>query len=192
MTTYPIRTRRWTRKEYERLGELGVVHEDEPIELIAGQLVVAEPKGTWHTTAVRLTERALRTAFGDAWLVCTQDPVVFDEDSAPEPDVIVVPGTARDYLAQHPSRPVLVVEVAETSLMFDRHHKGSLYARAGFADYWIVNLVDRQLEVYRRPGPDPSAEFGWRYLGVEILPAGMVAAPLAKPEAVVGVADVLP
>jgi Uma2 family endonuclease len=192
MATYPIRTRRWTRKEYERLGELGILHEDEPVELIAGQLMVAEPKGTPHTTAVRLTESALRLIFGDGWLVCTQDPVVFDDDSEPEPDVIVVPGTARDYLGQHPSHPVLVVEVAESSLVFDRRHKGSLYARAGFADYWIVNLVDRRLEVYRRPGADVSAEFGWRYLDVDVLGPGGSIAPLALPNTAIAVADLLP
>jgi len=68
MESDPIRTRRWTRKEYERLGELGILPEDEPVELIAGQLIVAEPKGTPHTTMVRLTARALGTAFGPGWL----------------------------------------------------------------------------------------------------------------------------
>ena len=72
-----------------------------------------------------------------------------------------------NYRAGHPSRPALVVEVAESSLTFDREHKGSLYARGGLRDYWIVNLVDRALEVYREPGPDPAAPYGWRYRAVE-------------------------
>jgi len=78
------------------------------------------------------------------------------------PDVAVVPGTFRDYVIGHPSQPVLVVEVSESSLALDREHKGSVYARARVADYWIVNLVDRVLEVYREPIGDQAAPFGWR------------------------------
>jgi len=192
MTTYPVRTRRWTRKEYRQLGELGVLPEDEAVELIAGQLVVAEPKGTPHTTAVRLTAEALRRAFGAGWLVSTQDPIALDDDSEPEPDVAVVPGGPRDYLVDHPAWPVLVVEVADSSLLFDRHHKGSLYARAGFPDYWIVNLVDARLEVYRRPGGDPAAEFGWRYLDADVVATGGGVAPLARRDVTIAVADLLP
>ena len=192
MTTYPVRTRRWTRKEYRQLGELGVLPENEAVELIAGQLVVAEPKGTPHTTAVRLTAEALRRAFGAGWLVSTQDPIALDDDSEPEPDVAVVPGGPRDYLVDHPAWPVLVVEVADSSLLFDRHHKGSLYARAGFPDYWIVNLVDARLEVYRRPGGDPGAEFGWRYLDADVVATGGGVAPLARRDVTIAVADLLP
>jgi Uma2 family endonuclease len=103
-----------------------------------------------------------------------------------------VPGHARDYLAAHPARPALLVEVAESSLAFDRGHKGSLYARADVADYWIVNLVDGVLEVYRRPALDRSADFGWRYLDVRALRPGATIAPLARPDVTVAVADLLP
>src|SRR5262245_8513206 len=138
MTTYPVQTRRWTRKEYDRLVELGVLHEDEPIELIGGHLIVAEPKGSPHVTAVELTAEALRRAFGPGWAVRSQGPIALDDESEPEPDVMVVPGTLRDYRDAHPSAAALIVEVAESSLAFDRGHKASLYARAGVADYWIV------------------------------------------------------
>jgi Uma2 family endonuclease len=188
----PVPTRRWTRKEYDRLVECGILHEDERVELIGGRLVVAEPKGSPHATAVTLTREALRVAFGSGFTVREQNPLALDEESEPEPDVVVVPGHPRDYRAEHPSRPVLVVEVAESSLVFDRRHKGSLYARAGVTDYWIVNLVERVLEVYRRPAPDPSADFGWRYLDVERFGAGATVAPLGRPEALVAVADLLP
>jgi Uma2 family endonuclease len=135
---------------------------------------------------------ALRMAFGPGWLVRAQDPIALDAESEPEPDVAVVPGLPRDYLAEHPARPALLVEVAESSLAFDRGHKGSLYARAGIADYWIVNLVDEVLEVYRRPALDRSAEFGWRFLDVQILRRGTTIAPLARPDVTVAVADLLP
>ena len=192
MATYPIRNRHWTRKEYDELIKSGFFDEDEPIELLGGQLIVAEPKGSPHSTAVALTVEALRMAFGPGWLVRVQDPVALDAESEPEPDVAVVPGLPRDYLAAHPARPALLVEVAESSLAFDRGHKGSLYARAGVADYWIVNLVDEVLEVYREPGPDRSAEFGWRFLDVQALRRGTTIAPLARPDVTVAVADLLP
>ena len=192
MAGYPIRTRHWTRKEYDRLIELGVLHEDERIELIGGQMIVAEPKGTPHSTSVALTAEALRVAFGGGWLVRQQDPVALDDESEPEPDIVVVTGTPRDYLAEHPHRPVLVVEVAESSLRFDRSCKGSIYARAGLDDYWIVNLVDRVLEVRRRPVAAPSAKFGWRYADLTVCRHGEIAAPLAKPDAAIAVADLLP
>jgi Uma2 family endonuclease len=192
MVTYPVRTRRWTRKEYERLVELAIVREDEPIELIGGQLIVAEPKGAPHATAVELTAEALRRAFGVGWAVRAQNSIALDDDSEPEPDVVVVPGSLRDYREAHPSAAVLIVEVAQTSLAFDRRHKASVYARAGVADYWIVNLVDRVLEVHRRPIVDPSAEFGWTYADVAFLtpPAGI--SPLARLDVTVSVSDLLP
>ena len=192
MTTYPVRTRRWTRKEYDRLVEIGVLREDEAIELIGGELIVAEPKGSPHATAVELTADALRAVFGRGWAVRTQNPIALDEDSEPEPDVAVVPGTMRDYRVEHPARPALVVEVAESSLGFDRRYKGSLYARGGIADYWIVDLVDRAVEVRRRPVPAPSAKFGWRYAETRRFRTGATIAPLARPDAVIAVADLLP
>jgi Uma2 family endonuclease len=104
----------------------------------------------------------------------------------------VVPGTFRDYLAAHPSRPVLVVEVSETSLALDRVHKGSLYARAGLPDYWIVNLQDHALEVYRNPEPNPGAPFGWRYRSASIMGPGTSVTPLARPDGHVQIIDLLP
>jgi Uma2 family endonuclease len=121
-----------------------------------------------------------------------QEPLALDQESEPEPDVAVVPGSHRDWRHAHPARATLVVEVADTSLAFDREHKGSLYARAGLADYWIVNLVDRVLEVRREPVADPAAPFGWRYAAVERLGPEALVAPLARPDARVAVADLLP
>src|SRR5436309_665371 len=134
MSSYPVRTRRWTRKEYDRLIDLGILHEDEPIELLAGQMLVAEPKTPLDSTAIGLAGDALRVAFGDGWLVCTHNPIALDDESEPEPDVMVVAGQIRDYRDAHPERAALVVEVALSSLAFDRRHKGSLYARRRFSD----------------------------------------------------------
>jgi len=183
--------RRWTRAEYDHLIELGVL-DREPVELIDGQLMVAEPQGSYHSVGIGVTGDVLRAALPAGWLVRVQMPVALDDESEPEPDVAVVPGVWADYLARHPSRPALVVEVAESSLAFDRGQKGSLYARGGVADYWILNLVDRVLEVYRDPVPDPQAPFGWSYQAATRLTAPAIALPLALPSVRLAVGDLLP
>ena len=104
----------------------------------------------------------------------------------------VVPGAPEDYRGAHPSRPALTVEVAVSSLAIDRHHKGSLYARARLADYWILNLIDRVLEVYRDPIADAGAPFGWSYARTVTIPPSGRVAPLAALNATVAVEDLLP
>jgi Uma2 family endonuclease len=191
MTQTPLTLRRWTRVEYDRLVDLGVF-EGEPLELLGGQLVVAEPKGAYHSSAITMAEYALRAALPPGWVVRTQQPVSLDDESEPEPDLVVVVGRPGDYRYAHPERPALAVEVADSSLSFDRQRKGSLYARAGIQDYWIVNLVDRVLEIYRDPGPDASALHGWRYRSVTTLGPGSTAVPLAFPDCRLAVSDLLP
>ncbi|PYN40515.1 MAG: hypothetical protein DMD95_21550 [Candidatus Rokuibacteriota bacterium] len=192
MATYPARTRRWTRAEYERLIDIGVFRADEPLELLGGELIVSEPQNSAHYTAIGLVEDALRAALEPGWLVRSQGPIALDDESEPEPDVAVTHGARRSYSRQHPSRPALVVEVAESSLALDREHKGSLYARARLEDYWLVNLVDRVLEVYRRPVPDPSSPFGWRYASKEVLSTESFVELLAAPGTRILVSDLLP
>jgi Uma2 family endonuclease len=121
-----------------------------------------------------------------------EKPLALDEQSEPEPDIVVVPGRPRDYLDAHPSRPVLVVEVAETSLTLDRLRKGGLYARAGVADYWVVNLLDEVLEVYREPMRGPSGHAEWKYDSVRLLRRNAVVTPLAAPRARIRVGSLLP
>jgi Uma2 family endonuclease len=187
----PLTLRRWTRAEYDRLVNLGVLH-GKPVELVGGQLVVAEPQGSYHASALGAAGDALRAVLPQGWLVRIQMPVALDDESEPEPDLAVVPGAWANYRTGHPSRPALVVEVAESSLAFDREDKGSLYARGGVRDYWIVNLVDRALEVYRDPGPDPAAPYGWRYRVVERLGPAASVSPLALPAMRIPVSDLLP
>ena len=189
---HTARTWRWTRAAYDRLVEIGVFRAGDAVELLGGDLIVAEPQDSPHYTAVGLVEDALKGAFGPGWLVRSQGPVALDDESEPEPDVAVVPGARRDYGREHPARPALVVEVSASSLSLDRDRKGSLYARAGLADYWILNLRARVLEVYREPVPDGAAPYGWRYGSVRTLGAGEAVAALAAPHAPVRVADLLP
>ena len=192
MAQSSIRTKRWTRAEYDRLVELGAFSPADRLELLAGDLVVCEPQGTPHMTAIRAAEEALRHCFGPGWEVRTQAPVALDDESEPEPDVVVAPGTFRDYRHAHPSGPVLLVEVADTSLESDREHKGSLYARAGVPEYWIVNLIDSTLEVYRDPTADSTAAHGWRYRSATTMRAGDEVSPVAGRGAPISVAELLP
>jgi Uma2 family endonuclease len=191
MKQAPFTSKRWQSVEYQRLVDVGVF-EGEPLELIGGQLIVAEPQGSPHATAVGMAQDALGAAIPAGWIVRIQAPLALDDESAPEPDVAVVRGSRADYRHAHPARPALIIEVAESSLAFDRVQKGSLYARAGIADYWIVNLEDRVVEVYHDPGADLTAPFGWRYTSVDRLRPGDSVRPLGVPAAPLAVAALLP
>jgi Uma2 family endonuclease len=185
-------TRRWSRVEYERLISLGVFRPDERLELIDGALLVREPQGSRHAAAIRRVLSALRRGLGDDWQIDSQLPIALDEASEPEPDVAVVPRDPGAYRDAHPSRAMLIVEVAETSYRIDREYKMSLYARAGVPEYWIVDLAHEALEIHREPEASTEAAYGWRYRGVELLsPPGSVA-PLFAPHATLAVSDLLP
>ena len=187
-----LQIKQWTRVEYEHLVEKGVFTPGDRVELIDGLLVVAEPQSSAHYTAIKLIERALGRAFGEGWTIRSQGPIALDDASEPEPDVAVVRGDIRAYAEAHPADPVLVVEVAITSLAFDREHKSSLYARAGQPEYWVVNLVDRVLEVRRDPAPVAGAPYGWDYRVVDVLGPDGGTSPLTAPGAWIAVADLLP
>jgi Uma2 family endonuclease len=182
--------RRWKRVEYERLVDLGLF-EGDPVELIGGQLIVAEPQNSPHATAVGAADDALRAVLPAGFIVRTQMPLVLDDESVPEPDLAVVPGRRADYVGAHPTHAVLVVEVADSSLRLDRDEKGSLYARARIGEYWIVNLVDRVLETYRDPAPEPGASHGWRYRSVATLPPPALIAPAEFPKSLIQIAHLL-
>jgi Uma2 family endonuclease len=189
MAVRAFHIRPWTRREYDRAFELGLFQEDEKIELLDGLLIVAEPHNPPHATGVALAADVVRAVFADGWLVRVQLPLALDDISEPEPDIAVVPGSARDYRRVHPSQAALVLEVADTSLRLDRSRKASVYARVGIADYWIVNVIDQVLEVHREPGREGRR---WRYGLVQILGPEATITPLAAPLAGISVADLLP
>jgi len=184
------RLRRWSRGEYARLIDHGILDEDDPVELLDGLLLVKEPQHSPHRTAVLLTAKALERAFGEGWFVQTQSPIILDDRSEPEPDVCVVHGSPRDYVTAHPSHPALIVEVAQSGLHLARGRKAVAYARAGIADYWIVNLIDRVLEVCREPRN--LARRRWGYSSIEVLQTDAMVSPLAALDASILVVDLLP
>ena len=190
MSQAPLTVRRWSRAEYERLVDLGVFRGD-PVELLGGQLIVAEPQNSPHATAVGAADDALRAVLPAGVFVRAQMPLALDEESAPEPDLAVVAGRRSDYRTGHPTSAMLVVEVADSSVRFDREDKGSLYARARVPEYWIVNLVDRVVEVYRDPGADTSAAHGWRYRSAMRLGPAETVEPVGLPSARIRISDLL-
>ena len=185
----PIPTPRLTRLEYEALVDRGVLGEDDPVELLGGQLFFKEPQGSRHAAACLRIRLALDRAFGRGFHVRAAHPIALDPMSEPEPDIAVVRGRIEDYIDAHPTAPVLVVEVAESSLTRDRARKAGLYARAGIGDYWIANLRDGLLEVYR--DPVRTAAGRWRYRTVRSLRPRAAVRPLAAPRARLRVADLL-
>ena len=184
--------RRFTRVEYESLVQGGVIAPDARLELIGGLLVARDRPRDTHACGAEMAAAALQKAFGIGYRVRVQLPIALDDDSEPEPDVSVVRGSLAQPDRTLPSRPDLIVEVAESSLHFDRREKASLYTRARVEDYWIVNLVSRVLEVHREPVRDDRAPYGWRYAHVRTLTAVGVVFPLAAPVSRIAIADLLP
>jgi len=142
------RIRPLKRSEYDRLVQLGCF-EDEKIELLDGMLVAMTPQGSGHSHAIRLLTELFMRGVGNRASVQCQLPLGASDDSEPEPDIAVVP--RQEYFDDHPTRAHLIVEVADTSLRKDRLLKGALYARVGIPEYWIVNVPERVVEVYRSP-----------------------------------------
>ena len=121
----------------------------------------------------------------------TQLPIAPDDYSEPQPELAVLAGTVDDFEADHPATALLVVEVSESSLRFDRGRKARLYARARIPEYWIVNLVEGHLEVHRDPEPHPSPDFGWRYASLRSLAPGEELVPIGA-QAAVRVSELMP
>ena len=155
LTVEPTAVKHWTVSDYHRMSEMGILPPNERTELINGQIVLMVAKGTPHVTSLHLLANVLRDRLGNAALVRTQDPIQLDDWSEPEPDIVIARGTVLDYADHHP-RPEeikLVVEVADSTLKQDCEIKDKLYAQAGIADYWVLDLKNRQLHVFRNPTP---------------------------------------
>lgn len=164
--------RRLTRSEYDRMVELGFFR-DERLELIRGIVVRMPPIGPPHSDPVTRLTKWFVLALSERADVRTQQPFVACDESEPEPDVAIVP--LGSYNKKHPSQAFMLVEVADSSLDYDRDTKAPLYASSGVPEYWIVNVITRAIEVYRRP-------LDGRYASVETYGAGTVVRPEAFPE----------
>jgi Uma2 family endonuclease len=155
----PLPLRRLSVAQYQRMIAEGILTEADRVELLEGLLVDKMTKNRPHSLSTRLAHTALETVVPSGWFVDSQEPITTG-DSQPEPDVLVVRGQPRDYAEAPPPAAALgiVVEVADSSLQYDRVNKQRIYARAGIPVYWIINLVDQQIEVYSRPVDDRYQE----------------------------------
>jgi Uma2 family endonuclease len=179
-----VEVHRWTRQEYERAAYAGAFG-DRRVELVEGVVYDMPPQDSPHATGVTKAQRALTAAFGPGFTVRQQMPLRLSRLSMPEPDLAVVPGEPDDYGKAHPKTAELVVEVTDTSQYHDRVRKVGIYALAGIQDYWIMNLAQDVLEVYREP-------LKGDYRQKLTVRRGERIAPLASPEVPIAVDDLLP
>jgi Uma2 family endonuclease len=186
------RPRLWTAEEFYLLLDQGFFLPNNRVELIEGEIIDMPAQKNYHGAALTLTQMALLAIFGEGYWVRPQLSLDLSPISVVDPDIAVIRGDPRTYSQTNPTSALLIVEVSDSTLSYNRNSKASLYARSGVADYWIVNLVDRQLEVYRNPVADPSRLHGFGYSSRTILDPGDVVSPLAVPTAQVAVADLLP
>jgi Uma2 family endonuclease len=156
-------TRRFTLEEYHRLTEIGFFHEDERVELIRGEVIQMAAKGTAHTTCCSNLLRELAKLVANRAELRCQDPITLPSGSEPEPDFVIVRSTDDNYLSAHPTPQdvLLVIEIADSSLNYDREVKIPLYAEAGIQYYWIFNLVAQHLESYGEPYQELAGNFAY-------------------------------
>jgi Uma2 family endonuclease len=183
----PASPARYTVEEYFALVDQGVLEPDDRVELLEGVVVAMAPENLWHANGVRLVARALTKAVGTRGYVDQQHCFIAGATSAPEPDVAVLPGELEDYFTHHPSAAMLLVEVADSSLVQDRLTKSGIYAAAGIPEYWIVSRRGDHVQVSTNP---VAAER--RYGTLRIARRGERIALAALPDVSVAVDELLP
>ena len=181
-----IAARQISVQDYHQMAESGILRPDERVELLAGQIIKMAAKGTAHRAAISRIEHLLREYLGDSVLICLQDPIRLDDYSEPEPDVAVVRPDPLYYEDHHPTPAeiFLLIEVADTSLKFDCEVKAPAYSRSGITEYWVLDVNDRKLHVYRSPSANG-------YQSETILAEALTIAPLAFPDCVITVQELL-
>lgn len=183
----PLTLRLWTVEDYHRMAEAGIFHPGERVELINGKIIRMSAKGTAHTAAVRRTARLLRNLLANQAEVYTQDPIQLDDFSEPEPDIAVVRPDPLDYADHHPTpaEVYLIIEVADSTFKYDRETKAQTYASSGIADYWLLDVNERKLHVFREPTPEG-------YQSEMIFVDDVRVSPLHFPELAIALLDMLP
>jgi Uma2 family endonuclease len=160
--------------------------------LIDGEILDMPGPNPPHATITAKVDTTLRRFFTQGFVIRNQSPLILGLATDPEPDLAVVSGQLMDFYAAHPSTAALVIEVADSTLAFDTTHKASLYAAAKIADYWVIDLVEKRLLVFRTPQPDSAAPFQAKYAPMQPLKPPAFISPLCLPQAAIPVADLLP
>ncbi|MEB3342078.1 Uma2 family endonuclease [Okeania sp.] len=150
------RQRLWTVEEYYRIAETGILDPSERVELIEGKIMRMAAKSMAHVIAGRRSRDLLEARLGERVLVWTQDPICLDDYSEPEPDIALIIPPLERYRYSHPTTSdiYLIIEIADTTINNDCRDKSKIYARSGVADYWVLDVVVRQLHVFREPTKD--------------------------------------
>lgn len=184
-----ISNRKWTRDEYHRAAEAGILKPGERLELIDGEIITkVSPIGSSHSTTVYKLIHKLEKVLGAGYYVHSDSPVTLSDISEPEPDICVAKGSVDDYEDHHPTpeETMLIIEVSDSSLAFDRSKKALIYANAEIPEYWIINLKSRIVEVYF----DPMAGSG--YQNVSEYSEDDLLAPHFAPDASIIIKEILP
>lgn len=185
---------RWTLENYDHIVSLGLL-EGKHVELVQGEILVMSPMGEPHALTIIHLHEILGPYFNSrtGYRLRIQMPLALPSlTSEPEPDLAVVTLSTPTNSAGRPTSAAFVIEVAESSLDYDRDRKGPLYAAAGIRDFWLANLPEQCLEVYRHPIPDPQSFSAWRYRDCQVLQPGEQISPLVSPEVAVPVTAVFP
>lgn len=182
----PLTEHRFTVDEYHRMGQAGVFHEDDRVELIRGRIVEMTPIGPEHAGCVDYLAHVLGQGLASRAMVRVQNPVILDRHVEPQPDLALLRPRPDFYRDAHPGPAdiLLIVEVADSSLQYEREEKLPLYAEAGIPEVWLVNLAGEVIESYREPR-------GGRYQAARVISRGQDVVPLAFPDLSLQVDDIL-
>jgi Uma2 family endonuclease len=180
-----VTRRRFTRAEYYRMAEAGILREDDRVEMIKGEIIEMSPIGRRHKAFVLNLSQLLFGRLAGRALVNVQSGIVLSDHSEPEPDIAVLRRREPPYKEReaHSEDVLLLIEVADGSLAYDRSAKSRLYAEARIAEYWVVDCTAEVVEVHRRPGPDGYGEVR-RFTGTAVV------SPLAFPDLEVPLTDI--
>jgi Uma2 family endonuclease len=186
-TESPLQLRLWTVDEYHRMAEAGIFEPSERVELLEGKIIWMIAKGTAHSSAVGRTNKLLQNRLGNQAWIAVQDPVKLNEQSEPEPDIAVVKIDPLDYADHHPTPAeiYLIIEVADSSLKLDTEIKAKAYSQAGIKDYWVLDVVKRELIVFGNPTTEG-------YQNQEIITKHQNISPLDFPDLEIVVSQMLP
>lgn len=178
--------KRFTVDEYHKMGDAGILHEDDRVELIEGEIVEMSPMNVPHAVCIDRLNKLLNRQVPDEWTVRVQSPICLSVDTEPEPDLVLL--KPRDYLKmQHhpgPDDVLLAIEVADSTIRSDRRYKVPLYARAGISEVWLVNIAKKLVEVYSDP-------FEGKYQSIRRVGLGEVLNLTALPGVSVAIDDIL-
>ncbi|AFZ59856.1 Uma2 family endonuclease [Anabaena cylindrica FACHB-243] len=186
-TESPLQLRLWTVDEYHRMAEVGIFEPSERVELLEGKIIWMVAKGTAHSSAVGRTNKLLQNLLGNHAWIAVQDPVKLNERSEPEPDIALVKIDPLDYADHHPTPAEIyfIIEVADSSLKLYTEIKAKAYSQAGIKDYWVLDVVKRELIVFRNPTTEG-------YQNQEIITEQQKISPLDFPDLEIVVSEMLP